>query len=191
MSDWCSTTSLLTLSIIFMVPLGFLKKYAKKPHIKKIKDRCIVSIPFFGRLMYEQTMYQFLQTTALLLQGGIHEVPALQAACTGLDNDYIRLHVQAVINDVQNGQGFANALSKGYILLQDEVQVMIAVGEESGTLSQALERGAQWYKKEVERLLHIISLLIQPCLMIVLGLCITALIFAVYMPVLQLSYVIT
>lgn len=190
-SNWCASISLLSMGTTLLVPYILLKRYSNSYHIKKIKDTCLLYVPFFGRLIYEQTIYQFLQATALHLRGGIHELPALQSASVGLENEYIRFHVQIMIKNIQQGQSFADALSESSLKLHDEVQAILVVGEESGTLASSLERSAQWYKQEVERLLHVISSLVQPCLMIFLGLCITALIFAVYMPVLQLSYVIT
>ena len=190
-SSWCTSGTFIYYVGFMIVPIVLLKKYMQRPHIKIIKDKCILYIPFFGRLMHKQTIYQFLQTSGLLLKGGIHEMPALRTACAGLHNEHIRLQLHAVVKNVQAGRSFADALEKVPFEISAEVQAIIAVGEESGTLAQALERGAAIYRQEIERLLHIISSLVQPCLMLLLGIFITALIFAVYLPVLQLSYVIT
>lgn len=189
-SDWCINLSLFSIIGVIVVFFYLVNRYFKKPHIKKIKDKYIFFIPFFGHLMYKQNIYQFLQTTALLIEGGIHEIPALESACMGLQNEYIRSYMCLAVKKIKNGNKLADALREVCCFISEEVRTMMVVGEESNTLAQALQQGAQWYKKDVESLLYIVSSLVQPALMIILGIFITALIFAVYMPVLELSYVI-
>lgn len=190
LSNWCVSVSFFTMGSLFILPCYIIKKCFEWQSIKRIKDKYILFIPLFGRLIYKQNMYQFLQTTAMLLAGGIHEISALQAACVGLYNEHIKNNIQTAVGKVKDGENLADALHQTDCVIVPEVQAIMAVGQESNTFACALERGAQWYKQDLENLLHIISSLVQPGLMIILGIFITILIFAIYMPVLQLSYVI-
>jgi type II secretory pathway component PulF len=165
--------------------------HAIPERVKKLKDRLVLRIPIISDLMINKSIVYFLESTALLLQGGVSLVPALHTATGSIDNVELQEHGAHVVQEVASGQSLAVAMSKQPLFIfPADLIAMVRIGEESGKLTMLIRRAASLYKSKVNRSLTLFSTLLQPLLVIFLGLCIAILMIAIYVPIFELPSVI-
>jgi type IV pilus assembly protein PilC len=155
---------------------------------KKWSDRLLLRSPWIGSLLEKVYVVQFLQSLALLLQGGIALVPALEITHRSMRNLYVKDQIGSLLKKVQNGQSLGDAMqsSQPTFFAQDLILLTI-VGEQSASVSMMMQRAAQIYQKQIEQKIAKYTIILQPLLMIILGLLVATLIFAVYMPLFNLA----
>lgn len=155
---------------------------------KKWSDRLLLRLPWVGSLLEKVYVVQFLQSLALLLQGGIALVPALEITHRSMRNLYVKDQIDNMLKRVQNGQSLGDAMqsSQPSFFAQDLILLTI-VGEQSASVSMMMQRAAQIYQKQIEQKIAKYTIILQPLLMIILGLLVATLIFAVYMPLFNLA----
>ena len=143
-------------------------------------------IPFIRNLAYKQGIANFSTSTSLLLKSGVTLLSAigLTAPIIG-DPKYVKQLYQ-VCQDIRDGSTFSQSLSKVKIF-PDFFMQMIKVGEEGGRLDSVLEDLAATYEEEIEADLKIISSLIEPAIILVLGLVIGGIVIAALLPIFNIT----
>ena len=153
---------------------------------KRYLDKTILKIPILGSFMNKLYMAQFCRRIELLVVGGISYVQSLTIIGDGFSNHLMSEAIEEAIEEVKSGRLLSDALLKQPLFL-DLVPSMIKIGEESGTLDEMLGRAAEYYEKEVEQQIEVITTLIQPVLIIVVGGIAGLIILAVLWPIYQLA----
>lgn len=156
---------------------------------KKIWNNIIAQMPFLGSIIWQHQMSQALQALSLLVNNGITLVTALGIVSKSVENSAIKSQLLFLHDEIQSGQLLSSAMMMSSIFLP-EIVALIHIGEETGTLGQSLESAAAVYSESLEGQLKRFIFFLQPTVIILLGLLVTTLIFAVYLPIMQLSYVI-
>ena len=146
----------------------------------------ILRIPFFGPVARKLATAQISRTLATLLQGGIPLVNALDVAARSTGNMAIGERLHVVANHVRQGGSLASAIAEQHMFPHVAIE-MVEVGESTGALADMLNSVADFYDEENEVSLTRFSNLIQPVLLIVMGVVIAALLLSLYMPLFQLS----
>ena len=154
---------------------------------KKIWSKILDHIPFVGKAIWQHHMCQALQALALLINSGVSLVAALKIVSESVEYTMVKLQLIALHDEVASGQLLSNAMTVASVFLP-EVIALIHIGEESGTLGQSLEGAALVYNDILEESLKRFVFFLQPVVIIVLGLLVGTLIFAVYLPIMQLSH---
>jgi len=146
-------------------------------------------VPVVGPCIIDASAGAFFQTLGALVSGGMHVVPSLHLASQAVQNQALSAGFSAAAHDVASGYTLNQAFNvHAHRMVGPEVIAMVAIGEETGVLGPVFTAvGTEYYERLYKRL-GIITSLVQPALMIILGLLITALILAVYMPVFSLTY---
>ena len=166
------------------------KKYFKTPSGKVVRDRLCLRLPFIGTIIQQQLLAYALQSLALLESSGIDIVLALHIVADSIDNVVLKKQLNDLSYEVSTGKSLSEAMRlSAYPLFTEEVIAMVHIGQESGNISALLEKAAQVYREKASRQLHLFTILLQPLLIIVLGILVTILIFAVYMPMMDLAHV--
>ena len=167
-----------------LVTLGVLayRQPANRTHL----DAFILKVPYFGPLSRKFATAQVSRTLATLLSGGIPLVNALDIAAKSVSNRYIAEHLAVVARKVREGGSLAGALADRRIFPNVSVE-MVEVGESTGALADMLNSVADFYDEENETSLTRFSNLIQPLLLIIMGVIIAGLLLSLYMPLFQLS----
>lgn len=157
----------------------------------KAKQRTLLATPIIGRLVSDQVMGYFFESVSLLLASGMPLLSALTAVKDTVEYPFFQERIDLVMREVKQGNSFAQALRvfDEHIVSADALAI-IRVGQEIGALDGMLRQVAAMYQADVKRTLSFLTMVIQPLLIIVLGLLILLLIIAVYTPILQLSYAI-
>jgi type IV pilus assembly protein PilC len=146
----------------------------------------ILKLPYFGNLSRTFSTAQVSRTLATLLQGGIPLVNALEIAGRSAGNRAIADELGIVAKKVREGSGMAAALAERNMFPHVAVE-MVEVGESTGALADMLNSVADFYDEENETSLTRFSNLVQPILLIVMGVVIAGLLLSLYMPLFQLS----
>ena len=156
---------------------------------KKKWNSIINGMPFIGTIIWQYHMCQALQALGLLVASGVSLVAALEIVSESVEHEAIKRLLQSLHNDVSSGLLLSVAMTTTGLFLP-EITALIFVGQESGSLGQSLESAALVYNDTVEARLQRFIFFLQPCVIILLGLLVMTLIFAVYAPIMQLSQVI-
>jgi type IV pilus assembly protein PilC len=164
--------------------------WVRRPGQKARFDRVVLQLPWVGYGARIFATSQLARTLATLLSGGIPLVNALEVAAKSIGNRYMAGQLEEVGQRVREGAGFARALEAKRIL-PDVALKMIEVGESTGSLQEMLNSLADFYDEEIETSVSRFVTIIEPALLVVMGIVIAALVLALYMPLFQLSSVVS
>lgn len=128
------------------------------------------------------------RTLATLLSGGITLVVGLDVAARAMSNRYLALELDVVAQRVREGEGLAASLEARGVFPDVAIR-MVEVGESTGALAEMLNSLADFFDEEVETNLVRFITMIEPALLVTMGIVIAALLLALYMPLMQLSSV--
>jgi type IV pilus assembly protein PilC len=149
-------------------------------------DRYKLRLPFFGKLLSEYAISTFCRTFATTLSSGIPIVHSMQMARGTLNNRWMEHHLTAAVKRIQEGTKISEALEQSETFPIIALR-MIGVGETSGSLAEMLSDIAEYYEREVERRLDRLTTMIEPVMMLTMGLLIGAIVVAMYIPIFQLA----
>jgi len=178
---------MLPLIIVVVVGLVLLfRLWARSERGRLIVDRFLLRVPFFGGLQLEYALSGFCRTLATVLQSGIPAVTALQMSRGTLNNRFLEGKMLVVTRKVEEGGEFSRALEETAIFPLLALR-MIGAGEKTGALPEMLLEVSSFYESEVEQRLDRLTSLIEPLMMLVMGLLIGTVVVAMYIPIFQLA----
>ncbi len=178
--------------VLLMIALGaaalLLLGWIRHPGQKARLHHLILGVPMLGQVARKFATSQMSRTLATLLGGGLPLVNALDIAAHSIGNQYMAGQLEIVSTRVREGESFAAALeARGAF---PEVAVKMAeVGESTGALQDMLNTVADFYDEEIATNMERFVTLVEPVLLVVMGIVIAGLLLALYMPLFQLSSV--
>jgi type IV pilus assembly protein PilC len=148
----------------------------------------ILDVPWVGPTVRKFATSQLARTLATLLGGGIPLVNALEIGVRSLNNRFLASELEEVGRRVREGEGFARALlARG--VFPDVAVKMVEVGEQTGALQEMLNSLAEFYDEEIETEVGRYITLIEPVLLVLMGIVIAVVVLALYMPLFELTAV--
>ncbi len=156
-----------------------------RPRLARLRVRA----PPVGSLARKFATSQLARTLATLLGGGIPLVGALDVAARSIGNRHVAEQVASVSREVREGRALADSMAARGVFPPVAVR-MVEVGESSGALQEMLNSTADFFDEEIETTLSRFMTLIEPVLLVVMGVVIAALLLALYWPLLQLGSVV-
>jgi type IV pilus assembly protein PilC len=159
-----------------------------QPGQKARFDRAILRLPMLGDVARKFATSQMARTLATLLGGGLPLVNALEITTRAVGNQHIAGELQTVGARVREGESFARAL-EGRRVFPEVAVKMAEVGESTGALQEMLNAVADFYDEEISTNMERFVTLIEPALLVIMGLVIAGLLLALYTPLFQLSSV--
>lgn len=170
--------------ILFLFILFFLFKKTEKG--RYIIDSIKLKSPVFGNIMWKIALARYARTLSTLLSGGIPIVSALEIVSKTAGNCIIEKVIQKVKNGVVKG-GLLGEEMRKYKIFPVMLSRMVSVGEETGKTEDMLNRASQFFKDEVDATLNILSSILEPILIIVLGFIVGTVVLAIYLPIFKLA----
>jgi len=158
----------------------------RQPGRRAVLDRFLLEIPGVGNIARRFATSQLARTLATLLRGGIPLVSALDVAARSIGNKYFTQQLGTVSREVREGQALSATLSRRGIFPPVAVK-MIEVGESTGALEEMLTSIADFFDEEIETALSRFMTVIEPLLLVIMGIVIAGLLLALYMPLIQLG----
>lgn len=172
---WPLVLAVLAIGIVLTV---FILKSRK---FKTIKDRLVLNLPVFGNISHQFNTARFLRTFSSLITGGVPIYQALNITADTLNNYLFKNSLKKAASEVQRGKFIYQSLDRK--LWPSLVTEMMVVGEETGKLSDIAGQLAFFYEEEVANTVKNLSALIEPVLMIVIGVAIGIFAISVIIPI--------
>jgi type IV pilus assembly protein PilC len=149
-------------------------------------DRLLLELPVAGRTIRKFATAQLARTLATLLGGGIPLVNALETSARSLGNRHLARELDEVRRRVQEGESFSGALrTRG--VLPDVAVKMVEVGESTGALQEMLNSIADFFDEDIETEVQRLITLIEPILLVIMGIVIALVVLSLYMPLFEMS----
>jgi type IV pilus assembly protein PilC len=180
---------LLILAALIVTVVGFVF-WVRRPGQQARFDHAILHVPMLGDIARKFATSQMARTLATLLGGGLPLVNALDIAAKSVGNRFIAQELDVVGLRVREGASFAGALEARGVFPEVAVK-MAEVGESTGALQDMLNTVADFYDEEISTNMERFVTLIEPVLLVIMGIVIAGLLLALYMPLFQLSSVLT
>ena len=160
--------------------------WVRQPGQKRRLDRLILRIPALGPVAQKFTTSQAARTLATLLGGGIPLVNSLEVTSRSLSNQYMAGELTTAAQQVREGRALAASMQDSGAFPDVSIK-MVEVGESTGALGEMLNSLADFYDEEIETNLSRFITLVEPILLVVMGLVIAGLLLALYLPLFNLS----
>ncbi len=161
-------------------------RHARSEAGRRRIDASMIRVPVIGSLARGLAAAQTARTLELLLRGGIPLVPALSITAQAVGNSFIRAGIARVKGDVEQGKGIARSLEACGVVPPITAR-MLEVGERSGSLVEMLGETANFHEGEVEARLSTLTSLLEPVLMLSMGVIVGTLIVVMYLPIFSLA----
>lgn len=187
-SDFVVTYWPLLVAIVVGLVFGFRYYYGLETGKKNI-DKLLLKIPAWGSFLQKVEIATFTRTMALLIKSGMDIVDILELTSNVINNYWIKKGVLDAMNEVKKGVPLALPISRNEFF-PPIVSRMIAVGEEAGKMEAILDKLSDYYDREVKQMTENLSTMIQPIMLIVMGVVVAFIALAVYSPMFALSSVI-
>lgn len=160
--------------------------WVRQPGQRRRLDSVMLRLPWFGPLSRKFSTAQVARTISTLLAGGIPLVNALDIASKSVGNRAVASDLDLVAREVREGSSLHDSLTRRGTFPDVAVE-MVEVGESTGALAEMLNSIADFYDEENDTSLTRFSNLVQPILLVVMGIVIAGLLLSLYMPLFQLS----
>ena len=160
--------------------------WIKQPGQRRLLDRQILRVPALGPVAQKFATSQGARTLATLLGGGIPLVNALEVTSRSLTNQYMAGELTTAAQQVREGRALASSMQDSGAF-PDVAIKMVEVGESTGALQEMLNSLADFYDEEIETTLGRFVTVIEPILLVVMGIVIAGLLLSLYMPLFNLS----
>lgn len=187
-SDFIRAQLFLILLAVVGGVIGFYS-WIKQPGRGTQFDRWLLNLPFVGGSVHKFTTSQMARTLATLLGGGIPLVNSLEIAARSTGNRHMGKELELVATRVREGQSFAATLLERQTV-PDVAIKMIEVGESTGALTEMLNSLADFYDEEIETEVARFVTLIEPAMLVFMGVVIAAIVLALYLPLFNLTAVV-
>ena len=155
---------------------------------RELTDRCMLRLPVVGSIARKSAVARCARTMATTISAGVPLIEALNSVAGSAGNAVFAHEMRRIREQVAGGRQISAAMRAGGVFPAIVVQ-MIAVGEESGTLDDMLDRSAAYYEEQVDNAVEGLTSLLEPMIMSVLGVLIGGLVIAMYLPIFQLGSV--
>ncbi len=174
--------------MIISVGLGYMlfRYHYSKPSGRYFYHRMILKIPQIGTLITKMQVAQFTRVFALLMNSGVNITKALDLTANALTNEVFKETIIKAKEEVSKGMPLSMHIARAehYPLI---VSQMIAVGEESGEMVAVMEKIAEYFNQEVDTMTNNMSSIIEPFMLVFMGIIIAFVAMAVYMPMFSLT----
>ena len=181
------TTWTFAIGAPFVLFIGayFLNISYSTPSGRLFFDKLIFKVPLFGNLILKSEIAQFSDTLSTLINSGISIVEEMERCIKASNNEVIRLSLRRSISLVTQGQELSNSLETAKIIPKLLIS-MIRIGEETGALSFMLENIANFYKREVEEAVTILTKAMEPMVIFVVAAIVGTIVVSLYLPMFDL-----
>ncbi|MGY0634046.1 type II secretion system F family protein [Luteimonas sp. A478] len=174
------------LGIIVAALFGFIFAYKRSPALQHSMDRLMLKIPIIGQVLHNAAIARFARTLATTFQAGVPLVEALESVAGATGNLVYEQATHRIREDVAVGYQM-NMAMKQVNLFPHMVVQMTAIGEEAGALDTMLYKVADFYEEEVNNAVDALSSLIEPLIMIFIGVVVGGMVIGMYLPIFKLA----
>ncbi|MBK6868673.1 MAG: type II secretion system F family protein [Burkholderiales bacterium] len=179
--------------LIFAVLIGgtyFLaQSWKRSEKVRMVMDRLLLRLPIFGELVRKSVIARWTRSLSTMFAAGVPLVESLESVGGASGNMLYRQATDRIQQEVATGSSLAAAMADTRIFPGMVLQ-MTAIGEESGALDHMLGKAADFYESEVDEMVAGLSSLMEPIIIVILGIIIGGIVVAMYLPIFKLGQVV-
>lgn len=165
---------------------GFVILHKRSPAFAHFLDRLVLKVPVIGQIMHNAAIARFSRTLAVTFKAGVPLVEALDSVAGATGNMVYTEAVRRIRDDVAVGYQMNMAMKQTNLFPHMVVQ-MAAIGEEAGALDAMLFKVAEYYEQEVNNAVDALASLIEPLIMVFLGVLVGGMVIGMYLPIFKLA----
>ena len=169
--------------------VGFIFAYKRSIKLQHAIDRISLRIPIIGKILNDSAVARFARTLAVTFAAGVPLVEALDSVAGATGNSVYTEAVQRIRDDVAVGYNVNTAMKQTNLFPHMVVQ-MTAIGEEAGALDTMLFKVAEFYEQEVNNAVDALASLIEPFVMVIIGVLVGSMVIGMYLPIFKLASVV-
>jgi len=165
---------------------GFLELWKRSVPVQIFMDRMLLRLPIFGDLIKKSTIARWTRTLSTMFAAGMPLVEALDSVGGASGNHIYIMATKEIQRKVSTGTSLTAAMQESNVFPNMVIQ-MVSIGEESGALDAMLGKVADFFEAEVDDAVEAISSLMEPMIMVVLGVVIGGMVIAMYLPIFKIG----
>ncbi|MFO1394853.1 MAG: type II secretion system F family protein [Steroidobacteraceae bacterium] len=189
MSRWMQANGWMLLIIFSAAVFTFIYFYKRSRPLRQLIDRASLQIPVIGPILRKSAIARYARTLATMFAAGVPLVEAMKSVAGATGNIVYQDAVLRMRDEISTGMRMQRAMENTGLFPNMVVQ-MIAVGEESGSLDEMASKVADFYEADVDAAVDGLSSLLEPLIMVILGVLVGGLVVAMYLPIFKLGAVI-
>ena len=179
----------LILTVLFGGYYGFMRAWKRSKKMQFTLDQLALKLPIFGPLLDKSCTARWTRTLSILYGAGVPLVDALRSVGGAAGNSVYAHATLKIQQDISHGTSLSAAMTQSGLFPAMALQ-MCAIGEESGSIDHMLSRVADFYEAEVDDRVAGLSSLIEPLMMVILGVLVGGIVVAMYLPIFKLGQVV-
>jgi type IV pilus assembly protein PilC len=188
-SDFVVQWAWIIFPAIFGALYFFFQAWRRSLKMQQAMDRILLRLPVFGAVIRKATIARWTRTLATMFAAGVPLVEALDSVGGASGNNVYLEATKKIQTEVSTGTSLTAAMQNANVF-PNMVTQMVAIGEESGALDGMLGKVADFYEEEVDEAVKSLSSLMEPMIMVILGVLIGGLVVAMYLPIFKLGAVV-
>ncbi|HUS35623.1 MAG TPA: type II secretion system F family protein [Verrucomicrobiae bacterium] len=188
LSEWLKKNLIILIPAAGMMVYGWLA-YIKTKQGREFWDRTRIQLPIFGVIAHKICLARFTRTLASLIRSGVPILEVLGIVANTVGNVVMEKAIRVAMTDIEKGDGISNALAKHPVFPVMIIRMMSA-GEQTGKIDSMLERIADFLDEEIETTLSGLTSLIEPLLIVFLGVVVGGIVIAMFLPIFKMSEII-
>lgn len=185
-SEWMQANALFVVIGVVAAIVLFIQAKKRSRKFAHLLDRLILKVPVIGQIMHNSAIARFARTLATTFAAGVPLVDALETVAGATGNIVYSEAVLKIKEDVSVGHQLQLAMRQ-VGLFPHMVISMTAIGEESGALDQMLTKVAEFYENEVNNAVDALSSLIEPFVMLIIGVVVGSMVIGMYLPIFKMA----
>lgn len=174
------------LIVIIAIIVGFIAARKRSARFREMIDRLSLKLPIIGMVLTKACIARFTRTLSTMFAAGVNLVDALGSVAGATGNIIYEKATLKIKDQVSTGQQLNLAMAQAGIFPHTVVQ-MIAIGEEAGSIDTMASKVADFYEEEVDNAVDSMSSLMEPLIMVILGVLVGGLVVAMYLPIFNLG----
>lgn len=167
----------------------FFQAWKRSHRVQRFMDRMLLRAPIFGEVIRKATIARWTRTLSTMFAAGVPLVESLDSVGGAAGNTVYMDATKVIQTEVSTGTSLTVAMQNAGIF-PNMVTQMVSIGEESGSLDDMLSKVADFYENEVDDAVASLSSLMEPIIMVILGVLIGGLVIAMYLPIFKLGAVV-
>ncbi len=171
---------------VLLLAVFIVRQYAKKDEGKMFFDRVKLKLPLLGKMLRKVAIANFTRTLGTLIENGVPILTGLTMTKDTIGNEVIARELVTIHANVKDGDSLARPLARSKEF-PPIIADMVAIGEETGKIEDTLVRVADFYDAEIENTIKTLTSLLEPIVILIMGVVVGFIVLAMLLPVFQIS----
>ena len=187
-SRWMQANWWIFILALVVLVAGFIYAYRRSTKMQFFFDRVLIRLPSLGQILKKSSLARFSRTLSIIFGAGVPLIEGMRTVGASTGNRVYQKAVEQVRSDIATGRSLGNAMENTKVFPNMMLQ-MVSSGEESGELEVMLDKVADFYEREVDDAVEALSSIIEPLMIVFLGVIIGTMVLAMYLPIFKMASV--